>query len=160
MPRQLTHEEIDARLRTAGWHPGRDAGEEAVAALMASAVGQLQSHEYEADPFPAAFSFLQEFAFLDLEFSGDPPTEHLVFEVRFIDAARAEEISELSADLQQPLFPVAFEENDRGMAVMDPLGRFFYIHWSGFYYLGKGRYDVLNNLLTGDNQGDAAEFYV
>ncbi|WKX72914.1 SUKH-3 domain-containing protein [Streptomyces sp. XD-27] len=159
MPRQLTHQEIEARLRTAGWQPGRDVGEGAVAALTASAAAELGSHGYAVSPFSTVISFLREFAFLDLESPGEPPNEHCIFEVRFVDAVRTREISELSGDLQQPLFPVAFERLERGMAVMDPLGRCFYTHWSGFYYLGSERYEVLNSLLTGD-QSDADEFYV
>ncbi|WAP55945.1 SUKH-3 domain-containing protein [Streptomyces sp. S465] len=158
MPRRLTHEEIEERLRAAGWHPGRDVGED-VGELMESAAAELRSHGYSVSPFPAVTDFLREFAFLDLESPGAPPQEHCVFEVRFVDAIRAEQIAELSELLEQPLFPVAFERMERGTAVMDPLGRVFYTHWSGYYYLGEERDDVLNSLLTGD-QSDAEEFYV
>ncbi|WP_262705662.1 MULTISPECIES: SUKH-3 domain-containing protein [Streptomyces] len=158
MPRRLTHEEIEHRLRVAGWHPGRDVGDDTTE-LMESAAAELLSHGYSATPSPAVIDFLREFAFLDLESPGEPPHEHCVFEVRFVDAIRAEQIAELSELLEQPLFPVAFERMERGTVVMDPLGRVFYTHWSGYYYLGQERDEIFNSLLTGD-QSDAEEFYV
>ncbi|WFB07102.1 SUKH-3 domain-containing protein [Streptomyces sp. LX-29] len=158
MSPQLTHEEIETRLRAAGWQPGRDAGAEAAELMRATTAG-LAARGCSATPSPAAVTFLREFALLDLERPFGERTEHCVFAARFFSEGDAEAIKELSDDLRQPLFPVAFERIENGVVLIDPLNRFFYTHWSGPYYLGHGKYEVLSSLLTGAHE-DAEEFFV
>ncbi|MER5784061.1 SUKH-3 domain-containing protein [Streptomyces mobaraensis] len=146
---QLTREEIERRLAAAGWEPGRDMGSEADELVSAAAASMAESG-YEVEPFPAAVDFIHEFSFLRVPFPGfDPEQDYVTFTIRYVDEGFAESISELADWLECPLFPVAFVNNDRAMALVDPRGRFFLSHWSGDYYLGEERYEVLSCLFTG-----------
>ncbi|MBH1934080.1 SUKH-3 domain-containing protein [Streptomyces sp. AV19] len=143
----MTQEHVYARLRIAGWMPGRDMGDEAVA-FMDDVAASLASHGYEAELFPIAVDFIREFAFLRVRFTSDPSDNREVwFEVCDYDEADAEAVAELSEWLEQPLFPVAYGSEGQ-IALIDARGRFFLTHWSGDYYLGKSYYEAFAYLLT------------
>ncbi|MFI0741885.1 SUKH-3 domain-containing protein [Streptomyces sp. NPDC021100] len=146
---QLAREEIERRLVDAGWEPGRDKGAEADE-LVESAVVSMARNGYEVQPFPSAVDFVREFCFLRVPFPGfDPERDYVTFTIRHVDEIFSQSIAELSEWLDRPLFPVAYVNNDRAMALADPSGRFFLTHWSGDYYLGEERYEVLGCLFTG-----------
>ncbi|MGI5340402.1 SUKH-3 domain-containing protein [Streptomyces sp. CA-181903] len=148
---RITPEEVDARLRAAGWTPGRDAGPEA-AALADEIAAALTANGYEVTPFPAAVEFIREFAFLEVPHPDEPNAEKgISFTVRYFDEDSAESVSELSEWAEQPLFPVAFDRSEFALALIDPLGRFYLTHWSGDYYLGKNRYEAFACLFMGDH---------
>ncbi|MGK5639996.1 SUKH-3 domain-containing protein [Streptomyces sp. URMC 126] len=148
---RITPEEVDARLRGAGWTPGRDAGREALD-LVDRTAAALAANGYEVTPFPAAVEFVREFAFLEVSHPDAPETRNgIAFTVRYFDENSAESIAELSEWVERPLFPVAFDRSEFALALIDPSGRFFLTHWSGDYYLGKNRYEAFACLFMGDH---------
>ncbi|KNB51207.1 SUKH-3 domain-containing protein [Streptomyces caatingaensis] len=149
MPPYLTREEVERRLTAAGWEPGREKGDEATA-VMEQAVSSLAEMGCSVTPFPAAVDFVTEFVGLRVPFPGhDADKEYVTFTVRYFEESFADSISELADWVEQPLFPVAYVNNDRALALVDPQDRYFLTHWSGDYYLGKGRYEALACLMTG-----------
>ncbi|MGW7490872.1 SUKH-3 domain-containing protein [Streptomyces sp. NPDC054786] len=151
MPSDTTLEEIDHFLAEAGWDPGRDEADR-VAELTQFVVSDLAAHDCAVSLFPAAETFLRSYGFLDVKFPYDPGrTEHFNTCARFC-ADEAEEITELSEDLQQSIFPVGWDKIEGGLAVIDPSDRMFYIHHTGFYYMGVGIREAIAALYVGGLQ--------
>ncbi|MGX1974091.1 SUKH-3 domain-containing protein [Streptomyces kronopolitis] len=158
MPREETLKEVDKFLAQAGWHPERDKADR-VAELTQFVIADLATHDCEVSLFPAAEAFLRSYGFLDVKFPYDPGrTEHFNTCARFC-SNEAEEITELSEDLQQPVFPVGWDKIEGGLAVIDPLGRMFCIHHTGFYYMGVGIREAIACLYVGGLQ-PAEDYFV
>ncbi|MEJ8649145.1 SUKH-3 domain-containing protein [Streptomyces sp. MS1.AVA.3] len=104
MPSAAILEEVDHFLAEAGWYPGRDEAHRA-AELAQFVISGLAAHDCDVSLFPAAESFLRSYGFIDVKFPYTRTrTEHFDTCARFCDD-QAEEISELSEDLKQSLFP-------------------------------------------------------
>ncbi|WP_414504408.1 SUKH-3 domain-containing protein [Streptomyces sp. NEAU-L66] len=158
MPSDATLEEVDLFLAEAGWYPGRDEADR-VAELTQFVISDLAAHDCEVSLFPAAEAFLRSYGFLDVKFPYSPgSTEHFNTCARFCDD-ESEEISELSEDLQQPVFPVGWDKIEGGLAVIDPSDRMFYIHHTGFYYMGVGIREAISTLYVGGLH-PAEEYFV
>ncbi|MEW1660350.1 SUKH-3 domain-containing protein [Streptomyces sp. NPDC093707] len=158
MATEETLAKVNRFLAEAGWHPGRDEANR-VFELAEFVVSDLADHGCEVSLFPAAESFLRSYGFLDVEFPYDEGrTEHFNTCARFCED-EAEEIAELSEELQQPLFPVGWDKIEGGLAVIDPSGRMFYIHHTGFYYMGVGIQEAIATLYAGGLQ-PAEEYFV
>ncbi|WP_049717455.1 SUKH-3 domain-containing protein [Streptomyces caatingaensis] len=150
----MSADDVYARLRAAGWAPGRDQGDEAVA-FADDVATRLASFGYEVKPFQRAVDFVREFAFLSVRMFSKGPDEkrRIWFDVRDYDEVDAEAFAELSEWLEQPLFPVA-RGGEGQIALMDACGRFFMTHWSGDYYLGENYYEVFACLLRNEKVCD------
>ncbi|GCD45761.1 SUKH-3 domain-containing protein [Streptomyces paromomycinus] len=150
--------EADELLASAGWYPGRDVSDR-VPELVRFVVADLAAQECPVALSPAAEEFLKSYGFLDVEFPYDEGrTEHFNTCAKFCDD-RAEEIRELSEGLQVPVFPVGWDSIEGGLAVIDPSGRFFYLHHTGFYYLGAELREAVIRLMNGRTE-PAEEYYV
>ncbi|MEV8389787.1 MULTISPECIES: SUKH-3 domain-containing protein [unclassified Streptomyces] len=157
MPILSTAEEVDAWLTEAGWHPGRDVGEEASEAI-AAVVERYRSYGVDIEPSAPALAFIREHAFLRAVIDTAPEnfaifTPHLVFK------GDAEEISELAGDLGTKLFPVGYDTYDGSTILMDETGRFFFTHHTGAYYLGSEKYEALMSLMSSEME-DAEDYFV
>ncbi|MGW7573587.1 SUKH-3 domain-containing protein [Streptomyces sp. NPDC054765] len=143
-----THEEIDQLLTAAGWHPDRDMSDR-VPELTEFVIDDLASHDCQVELFPEAEAFLRSYGFLTVEFPYSAErTDHFNTCAKFC-SDKAEEISELMDELQQPIFPVGWDKVENGLVVMTPAGRMFYLHHSGTYYAGTGIHEVISSLYTG-----------
>ncbi|MEU5170593.1 MULTISPECIES: SUKH-3 domain-containing protein [Streptomyces] len=157
MPILSTAEEVDAWLTEAGWHPGRDAGEEVVSKAIATVVARYRSYGVKIEPSEPAIAFIREHAFLRAVIDTAPEnfaifTPHLVFK------GDAEEISELAANLGVPLFPVGYDSYDGATILMDRDGRFFFAHHTGAYYLGHEKYVAMMRLMSSEME-DAEDYF-
>jgi hypothetical protein len=146
-----TREEIERLLANAGWHPDRDVSDR-VPELTDFVIADLAAHDCQISLFPEAAAFLCSYGFLDVQFPYSAARmDHFNTCAKFC-SDRAEEISELMDDLQQPVFPIGWDKIENGLVVMDPTERMFYIHHSGAYYAGTGIHEVISSLYTGNLQ--------
>ncbi|MEV0023806.1 SUKH-3 domain-containing protein [Streptomyces atroolivaceus] len=147
MPILHTVEEVDAWLEAAGWHLGRDVGEEASGAI-AAVVERYRSYGVDIEPSEPALAFLREHAFLRAVID-TAPENSAVFTPRLVFKGDAEEISELAVALGVRLFPVGYDTYDGSTLLMDEAGRIFFSHHTGAYYLGREKYEALMSLMSG-----------
>ncbi|MCL3993251.1 SUKH-3 domain-containing protein [Streptomyces lavenduligriseus] len=56
---------------------------------------------------------------------------------------------ELADGLGNKVFPVAHDTFDGGTVLMDEIGRFFYLHHSGEYFLGCDKHSALMSYSRG-----------
>ncbi|MCZ1008952.1 SUKH-3 domain-containing protein [Streptomyces lydicus] len=153
MPSDAVLNQVDHFLAEAGWYPGRDEADR-VAALTQFVISDLAAHGCAVSLFPAAESFLRSYGFLDVTFPYSPGrTEHFNTCARYC-AGEAEEITELSEELQRPVFPVGWDKIEGGLAVIDPAERMFCIHHTGFSYMGVGIREAIAALYVGGLQHD------
>lgn len=152
-----TAEEVDAWLSEAGWHPGRNVGDEASEAISA-VIDRYRSYGVDIEPSAPALAFIREHAFLRAVIDTAPEnfavfTPHLVFK------GDAEEVSELASDLGVQLFPVGYDTYDGSTLLIDADGRFFFSHHTGAYYLGREKYEALISLMSSEME-DAENYFV
>ncbi|MFE0424998.1 SUKH-3 domain-containing protein [Streptomyces sp. NPDC058953] len=158
MPILKTVEEVDAWLTGAGWHPGRDVGDAAVAEAVDKVVGQYRAQGLDIAPSAPALAFIREYLGLKA-LIGTGPEEFAVFTPWLTNKGDAEELAELAGNLGTELFPVALDTYDSGVVVVDPSDRFFYLHWGGNYYLGTGKYGGIIGWQSSDFE-DADDYFV
>lgn len=72
----------------------------------------------------------------------------------------AEDVQEIADGLAKNIFPVAHDTYDGGTVLIDEVGRFFYMHHSGNYFLGDEKYSALMNYSRGYPLEDAEDYYV
>ncbi|MFG2759106.1 SUKH-3 domain-containing protein [Streptomyces wuyuanensis] len=157
MPILYSAEEVDEWLAGAGWEPGRDVGEKASEAI-AAVVERYRSYGVDIEPSPPALAFIKEHAFLRAVIDTAPEnfavfTPHLVFK------GDAEEISDLAGELGSKLFPIGYDTYDGSTILMDEMGRFFFSHHTGAYYLGREKYEALMSLMSSQME-DAEDYFV
>jgi hypothetical protein len=151
-------QEVEELLGEAGCHPGRDIADDAQE-LMSFVIDDLAAHDCHLSSFPKAEQFLRSYGNLDVTYPYTADrTEHFTTNSRFCSDV-AEEIADLQESIKRPVFPVGTEKIEGGLALIDSKERFFYIHHSGTYYVGKGVHEALANL-TVSNFREADEFYV
>ncbi|MFD9543094.1 SUKH-3 domain-containing protein [Streptomyces sp. NPDC060022] len=158
MPILSTVEEVDAWLAEAGWHPGRDVGEEASTDAITTVVERYRVYGVGIEPSAPALAFIREHAFLRAVIDTAPEnfaifTPHLVFK------GDAEEIAELAGELGAQLFPVGYDTYDGSTILMDDNGRFFFSHHTGAYYLGREKYEAMMSLMSSEME-DAEDYFV
>lgn len=68
-------------------------------------------------------------------------------------------IAELAAGLGVGLFPVGYEESERGLILVDDTGRWFHLHHTGGYFLGKDEHDAFSRFLSGEEAPDAEDYF-
>ncbi|MFE3884676.1 SUKH-3 domain-containing protein [Streptomyces lydicus] len=146
-----TRTEIDQLFTNAGWHPDRDVAER-VWELSEFVIADLAARDCQIRLFPEAEAFLRSYGFLDVPIPYTTEcTDYFNTCAKFC-GRRSEEISEIMADTQQPVFPIGWDRMENGLVVMDPTERMFYIHHSGIYYAGTGIYEMFSSLYTGHLQ--------
>ncbi|MFD7286726.1 SUKH-3 domain-containing protein [Streptomyces sp. NPDC059863] len=157
MPVLSTAAEVDVWLAEAGWHPGRDVGEEARDAV-AAVIERYRSYGVAVEPSAPALAFIREHAFLRAVID-TAPENFAIFTPRLVFKGDAEEISELAGELGTKLFPVGYDTYDGSTVLIDETGRFFLSHHTGAYWLGCGKYEALMSLTAGD-MDDAEDYFV
>ncbi|MEU7277318.1 SUKH-3 domain-containing protein [Streptomyces sp. NPDC045431] len=157
MPILSTPQEVDAWLREAGWHPGRDVGEQAAEAI-ATVVERYRTYGVDIQPSMPALAFIREHAFLRAVID-TAPENRVVFTPHLVFKGDAEEIDELAGELGTRLFPIGYDTYDGATILMDETGRFFFSHDTGAYYLGCEKYEALMKL-TSSEMEDAEDHFV
>ncbi|WP_049717454.1 SUKH-3 domain-containing protein [Streptomyces caatingaensis] len=125
---------IEAWLVEQGWVPGRDIGKRAQA-LIGERVAVRARQGWPLRPLASATRFVRSFGLLELQYP-DAPEIRWIVDPAFGYGGDAAEFAEFATDLGHPLFPVDGETSEGGVVLMDDLGRCFYQHWSGRYFLG------------------------
>jgi hypothetical protein len=69
-------------------------------------------------------------------------------------------IAELATGLGVGLFPVGYEESERGLILVDETGRWFHLHHTGGYFLGADEYDAFSRFLNDTEVPDAEDYFV
>ncbi|MFB6561796.1 SUKH-3 domain-containing protein [Streptomyces sp. NPDC056400] len=141
-------EEVEAWLRDNGWHPGRrerEAAEQLVEARVQDSVRQ----GFPLAPWGEVTDFVSRYAGLVFPMP-QAPERKFVPDPTMGYADDAEDIVELATDLGHELFPVGYETVEAGIVLMDDIGRFFYLHHTGPYFLGKDEAQALSSLMRGD----------
>ncbi|MCB5179672.1 SUKH-3 domain-containing protein [Streptomyces antimicrobicus] len=150
-------EEVDAWLRQHGWTPEhRDRA--AAERLIAERVADADRQGFPLEPWEEVVDFVSRYVghvfpmpqAPDRRFMPDPTLGY---------EDDAEDIVELASDIGRKLFPVGYETIEAGIVLMDDLGRFFYLHHTGPYFLGKDEHQALSSLMRGD-QDEVDAYYV
>ncbi|MBW5483897.1 SUKH-3 domain-containing protein [Streptomyces bambusae] len=149
--------EVEAWLRAGGWYPGRDERERAEQ-LIAVRVADAARQGFPMEPWPAVTEFVARYVGLRLPMPMAPDRVFLAHPAVGHEGD-AEDIAELAADLGRRLFPVGYEVGEWGTVLLDDLGRFFYLHHTGPYFIGIDEHQALSSLMRGD-QDDVDDFYV
>ncbi|MFD7031582.1 SUKH-3 domain-containing protein [Streptomyces sp. NPDC059917] len=141
-------EEVDSWLRSHGWHPDLHNRVEADR-LIDARVRDSARQDFPMAPWGAMREFVSRYA--GLEFPAPlAPERVFVADPTLGYEGDAEDITELSAEVGRKLFPVGYEFGESGIVLMDDLGRFFYLHHTGPYFLGENEAHALSSLMRGD----------
>ncbi|MFI0805954.1 SUKH-3 domain-containing protein [Streptomyces echinatus] len=158
MPALKSPEAVDAWLTKAGWHPGRRC--DGIAAAEAeSAVESFRNDGGSLDVIAPALDFLREHVGLVAPLHTSPE-DTVVFCPSLMYVGAAEDVQELADGLGRKVFPVAHDTYDGGTILIDEVGRFFYLHHTGGYFLGGDKYPALMSYSRGHPLDDAEKYYV
>ncbi|WP_411114105.1 SUKH-3 domain-containing protein [Streptomyces sp. 029-5] len=156
MKSSLPEAKLDEWLRANGWYPGRENVDEA-GRLIAIRVRNSHGQGFPLQPWEEVFRFVS--AFVGLEFPVPlAPERKFRADPTFGYDGDAELIVALAGNVGQRLFPVGWETSENGIVLLDETGRFFYLHHTGAYFLGKNESQALSSLMTGD-QEDAEDYF-
>ncbi|MEV5592556.1 SUKH-3 domain-containing protein [Streptomyces sp. NPDC052496] len=142
--------EVEQWLAGNGWEVGRNVSE-TIDQFVDMAVAQSEKEGFPTPPVPAAVEFLHSFGLLDLRNPIDPE-EILVVNPAGGHSGDFEEMSERSGELGTRLFRVGYEEPEGARVLMDESGKFYYMHWSGFFFLGSDAYEAFGNWIVNNLQ--------
>ncbi|MEU7167896.1 SUKH-3 domain-containing protein [Streptomyces morookaense] len=151
--------EVSNWLAQNGWHPGRDIGvvaENLIRIRVEDAAGQ----GWRLEVSEAATRFIHSYGELELPYPGSSPEVTLNFDPTAGYHGDAEAFAELSEGLGRKVFPVGYESYEFGIWVVDEIGRFFYLHHTGGYFLGENEFEALSLALSGKSRPDAEDFFV
>ncbi|MFF9676782.1 SUKH-3 domain-containing protein [Streptomyces eurythermus] len=140
-------EAVDAWLSSAGWYPGRRC-DELAAAEVASILQDFRGDGGSLDVIAPAFAFLREHVGL-VATRHASTGDRVEFYPRLMYRGAAEDVQELADGLGKKVFPVAHDTFDGGTVLMDEIGRFFYLHHSGEYFLGCDKHSALMSYARG-----------
>ncbi|MFJ3926159.1 SUKH-3 domain-containing protein [Streptomyces sp. NPDC090022] len=140
--------EVEAWLRTHGWHPEHADRAEAER-LIAVRVRDSVRQGCPLEPWEAVTDFVGRYAGLRFPMPLAPERVFLPHPALGYEGD-AEDIAGLAADLDRRLFPVGYETVEAGLVLLDDLGRFFYLHHTGPYFLGGDEAQALSSLMRGD----------
>ncbi|MEV3857066.1 SUKH-3 domain-containing protein [Streptomyces sp. NPDC050095] len=157
MPVLNSPAEVDAWLSTGGWHPGRRC-DDLAATEVARAQEEFRVDGGHIEVIEPALAFLREHIGVVLT-RNTSPKDLLEFVPALAYEGAAEDVQELADGLGKKVFPVAFDTYDGGTVLMDEAGRFFYLHWSGEYYLGDDKYSALMKYSHGQPLENAWSYY-
>ncbi|MFI5987056.1 SUKH-3 domain-containing protein [Streptomyces sp. NPDC051555] len=143
-----TPDEVEAWLRRHGWTPDTRRTAEADR-LIDARVRDSAGQGFPLQPWDAVRSFVSRYT--GVEFPAPlAPERAFVADPTLGYQGDAEDITELAAEVGRRLFPVGYEFGEAGIVLMDDLGRFFYLHHTGPYFLGQDEAQALSSLMRGD----------
>lgn len=150
-------QEVIAWLTSNGWTPDRDLGERA-AELVEVRVRDAERQGVALSPSPAATRVVNAYGLLRLPHPKAAETWLMKPTLGYEGDAAL--IQELATGLGVSLFPVGYEESERGLILVDETGRWFHLHHTGGYFLGVNDYDAFSRFLSGVNAPDAEDYFV
>ncbi|WUD75175.1 SUKH-3 domain-containing protein [Streptomyces sp. NBC_00510] len=155
----MTHEAtVRPWLREHGWYPGRDVRDR-IGEHLAFRLHEAERQGFPLTTFAAALGFLGSYGLLRLPYRAAPEIA-LVVRPDVGYEGDAEDFAELGGNLRRPVFPVGYETSEGGIVLVDDLGRVFYQHPTGPYFLGHDAYEAFARRLSGSALPDAEDFYV
>ncbi|KDN74014.1 hypothetical protein DF19_42265 [Streptomyces olindensis] len=146
-----------AWLASNGWTPDRDLGERA-AELVEVRVRDAERQGVALAPSPAATRVVRAYGLLRL--AHPKAAETWLMKPTLGHEGDAALIEELATGLGVGLFPVGYEESERGILLVDETGRWFHLHHTGGYFLGVDAYDAFSRFLRGVDAPDAEDWFV
>ncbi|MEU4095052.1 SUKH-3 domain-containing protein [Streptomyces sp. NPDC026673] len=144
-------------LEEHGWHPGRDVRDR-VGEHVAFRLRDAERQGFPLTPSAAALGFLYSYGLLRLPYRAASEIA-LVVRPDVGYEGDAEDFAELGANLRRPVFPVGYETSELGIVLVDDLGRLFYQHCTGPYFLGHDAYEAFARRLSGSTLRDAEDFH-
>ncbi|WP_307843132.1 SUKH-3 domain-containing protein [Streptomyces triculaminicus] len=151
--------EVTEWLTRNGWSPGRDIGAKADE-LVRIRIEDAARQGWPMEELEVATRFIRSYGELELSYPWTAPKPALIFNPTVGYDRDVEVFDELAEGLGKKVFPVAYEAHEPGLWVIDQAGRFFYLHYTGGYFLGENEYDALAGALHGRHRPDAEDFYV
>jgi Ni/Co efflux regulator RcnB len=148
--------EVLAWLTANGWTPDRDIGERATE-LVEVRVRDAARQGAALSPSRAATRVVHTYGLLRLPHPQVGETWLMKPTLGYEGDAAV--IAELAAGLGVGLFPVGYEESERGLILVDETGRWFHLHHTGGYFLGKDEYDAFSRFLSGEEAPDAEDYF-
>lgn len=140
-----------------GWFPARDIGAEAEE-LVRIRAEDARRQGVTLSPLPSASRIVHVYGGLTLPWPGAGRAA-LIMEPTVGYDGDAAAITELAAALGTRLFPVGYEWPEYGIVLVDEHGRFFMLHHTGGYYMGKDEFDAFSRLLRSEAYPDAEDFF-
>ncbi|MBL1104380.1 SUKH-3 domain-containing protein [Streptomyces sp. 5-8] len=150
-------EAVDAWLAGAGWHPGRRC-DDLAAAEVEFAVESFRNDGGSLDVIAPALFFLREHVGLVAPRRASTE-DRVMFYPRLMYVGAAEDVQDIADGLGKKVFPVAHDTYDGGTILIDEVGRFFYLHHSGGYFLGNDKHSALMSYSRGYPLDDAEDYY-
>ncbi|MFF2552665.1 SUKH-3 domain-containing protein [Nocardia sp. NPDC058058] len=150
--------EVGEWLGSGGWFPTRDIGERADD-LIEFRVNDAARQGSTLQAIDPARRFIHSYGELELPLRKSSE-EMLIIDPTVGYEGDVEDFAECAAGLGKAIFPVGAETHEYGLLVIDELGRFFYRHHTGFYFLGNDELEAFSALLIGNKFVDAEEFYI
>ncbi|MGH4035236.1 SUKH-3 domain-containing protein [Actinomycetota bacterium Odt1-20B] len=144
-------------LRDSDWFPGQDIGSEADE-LVDIVVAHFRRQGTPLEPVQPAVDVLRSFGDLRLVHP-QAPRDVMVMEPTVGYEGDAAAIAELAGTLGARLFPVGYDPIECGLNLVDEAGRFFHLHWSSGYFLGRDQNDMFERFLMRVTPPDAEDFF-
>ncbi|MGI5250478.1 SUKH-3 domain-containing protein [Actinacidiphila glaucinigra] len=143
-------------LEEHGCYAGRDVRER-IDEHLAFRPRDAARQGFPLTPPAAALDFLRTYGLLRLPY---PKAPEIALAVRPVGRpGGAEDFAEPAAGLGRPVFHVAHEPSEGGIVQLDDLGRVFYLHGTGPYFLGHDAHEAFARRLSGRTLRDAADLY-
>lgn len=157
MPRLNTAHEVDTWLQEHGWFAGRDVSGQ-VPAMVGDITREYQQAGFPVEAFDAATRFLGEFGGLRLTM--DAERRDFIYLTPYVVYGSAPaDVAELSGNLGVRLFPVGCDTSEGSPILIDEQGRFFMVHETGNYYMGKTLHEAVISLAHAPME-DAEDYFV
>ncbi|MFB9397122.1 SUKH-3 domain-containing protein [Streptomyces echinatus] len=151
-------EAVDAWLADAGWHPGRRC-DDLAAAEVEIALESFRNDGGSLDAIEPALDFLREHAGLVAPRNASTD-DRVEFNPRLMYVGAAEDVQDIADGLGKKVFPVAHDTYDGGTILIDEVGRCFYLHHTGGYFLGNDKYSALMSYSRGYPLADVEDYFV
>lgn len=151
--------EVTDWLSRSGWATGRDIGPLADR-LVEVRVQDAARQGWHLDVLKTATHVIRSYGNLELPYPRSSPEAALNLDPTAGYDGDAETFAEVSEGLGKKIFPVGYETYECGIWVVDEIGRFFYLHHTGGYFLGENEYDAFALALSGRSRPDVEDFFI
>ncbi|MFI9235899.1 SUKH-3 domain-containing protein [Streptomyces sp. NPDC053079] len=151
--------EVADWLTSNGWSPSRDIGSMADD-LIRIRVEDAARQGWHLGDLETATRFIRSYGELELPYPWAPLEAALKFDPTAGYDGDVEAFDELAQGLGKKIFPVGYETHEFGIWLVDEIGRFFYLHHTGGYFLGENEYEAFDRALSGKSRPDAEDFFV